>query len=113
MEAGRPALGGSCPAPLPKGVHHADNQFLIAAEPTNTNRACYPFRGGVMHLGNAPIAAGAVAQASRTANCPLVPALDTTWSLRDSTNSRNVVNPSDFSLKAGSIRCIWLLTPAA
>gem|GEM_PF-4513422 len=72
-----------------------------------------PKRGAVMHLGSAPIAAGAVAQASRTANCPLVPALDTTWSLRDSTNSGNVVNPSDFSLKAGSIRCIWLLTPAA
>lgn len=43
----------------------------------------------------------------------LVPALDTTWSLRDSTNSRNVVNPSDFSLKTGSIRFIWFLTPAA
>jgi hypothetical protein len=65
------------------------------------------------NVGDAPIAAAAVAQASRTANCPLVPALDTTWSLRDSTNSRNVVNPSDFSLKAGSIRCIWLLSPAA
>ena len=62
---------------------------------------------------NSAIAVRSVAQANRTVNCPLACCLETTLSLRDSTKSRNVVNPSDFSVKAGSIRCIWLLTPAA
>ena len=54
------------------------------------------------HLGDVLIAAGAVAQASRTANCPLEPALDTTWSLRDSTNPWKGANPSDFSFKVST-----------
>ena len=91
-------------------LHRVDD--ALSAQVWPQARALRAARSDVRHRESAAVAWPA-AQASRTLNWPLACCLVSTLSLRDSTNARKLVNPSDFSVKAGSIRCIWLFTPAA